>query len=112
MKKLFTILCIPSLIFLYSCETHVVTKKRVLDFNCSNDYQIRFQEETKITQSDTTTNISVVAKKGGTSKKYNLKQARAASGVRYVTADKEIVFWEHQGTFTLYKKEAPICVCQ
>lgn len=98
---------------LTSCvNNNVITKTRNLDFNCSNDFKVTFTESIKITSRDSTGNITVAVKSPRLENEFSMKQARAASGVKYVSEDGKYVFWEHQGEFTFGTEDSTYCLCK
>src|SRR5690606_16479099 len=98
---------------LSSCMFSDTTKKiRNFELTCSNDYTIAFSEKITSKNGDTLSEIFVTVKNPNSSKKFLLKQAVSASGVRYVTEDQKYVFWEHQGEFTWNYMDSLICECK
>lgn len=100
-----------AVLILTACNDSVVTKTRNLEFNCSNDFNVTFTERLKITSSDSIEKITVSVKSPNLKGEFAMKQARAASGVRYVSEDGKYVFWEHQGAFTFGTEDSTYCLC-
>lgn len=104
-----------SLGILASCSetgNGTLTKTRNMEFNCDNNFKLTFQESTVITANDSTTKIKVSVKSPSLNSEYDMKQARAASGVKYETKDGKFYFWEHQGEFTFGTEDSTYCLCK
>ncbi|MNJ91980.1 Membrane-bound lysozyme-inhibitor of c-type lysozyme [compost metagenome] len=111
--RIIGLLGITSICMLTACtEPHVITRTRNLEFNCSNDFKVTFTERIEINLSDTTEKITVAVKSPDLKGDFSMKQARAASGVRYVSEDGKYVFWEHQGEFTFGTEDSTYCLCK
>jgi membrane-bound inhibitor of C-type lysozyme len=101
------------LLALTACTNNTIIKKnRNLDFNCENNFKIRFSEKSTITNSDTTTKITLKVQSPKLNRTFDLEQTRAASGVRYATKDGKYIFWEHQGEFTFGTEDSTYCLCK
>lgn len=83
-----------------------------MEFNCENDFKVHFKESTTITNSDSTTTISVSVKSKNLNEEYIMQQVRAASGVKYATKDGKFIFWEHQGEFSFGTEDSTYCLCE
>ena len=100
-------------LLLGSCMGNSVMKKnRNLEFNCDNDFKLRFTESTTVTNGDSTTKITVKVKSHKLNREYDMKQVRAASGVKYTSKDGNYIFWEHQGEFTFGTEDSTYCLCK
>lgn len=93
-------------------DNQVITKTRNLDLNCNNNFKITFTERLKVTPLDSTLKITTIVTSPKFTGDFSMKQARAASGVRYVSEDGNYVFWEHQGEFTFGTEDSTYCLCK
>ncbi len=95
-----------------ACTGNTVMKKnRNMEFTCDNDFKVIFTESTTITNSDSTNKITVQVKSPKLNGEYDMKQVRAASGVKYTSKDGKFIFWEHQGAFTFGTEDSTYCLC-
>lgn len=92
-------------------NNNVMTKTRNLDLTCSNGFTIMFTERLQVTNFDSTLTITTAVKSRKMNQEISMKQARAASGVRYVSKDGKYIFWEHQGEFTFGTEDSTYCLC-
>lgn len=93
-------------------ENNVMKKNRYMDFDCNNDFHVVFTESITITGSDSTGKITVKVKSPELNREFDMKQVRAASGVKYASKDGKYIFWEHQGEFTFGTEDSMYCLCQ
>ncbi|WP_343633014.1 MliC family protein [Fluviicola sp.] len=89
----------------------VMNKNRHMEFDCSNDFHVVFTESITITASDSTGKITVKVKSPELNRKFDMKQVRAASGVKYASKDEKYIFWEHQGEFKFGTEDSTYCLC-
>lgn len=100
------------ILVLAACNGNTVMKKnRNMEFNCDNNFKVVFTESTTITTSDSTSKITVQVKSPKLNGEYDMKQVRAASGVKYASKDGKYIFWEHQGAFTFGTEDSTYCLC-
>lgn len=91
---------------------NVIKKNRNMEFdNCSNDFKVVFTESITITDTDSTGKITVKVKSPKLNQELDMKQVRAASGVKYASKDGKYIFWEHQGEFTFGTDDSTYCLC-
>lgn len=90
---------------------NVMKKNRSMDFDCSNDFQVIFTESITVTNTDSTGKITVEVKSPKLNREFDMKQVRAASGVKYASKDGKYIFWEHQGEFTFGTEDSTYCLC-
>ena len=103
---------ITGILVLGACAGNSMIKKtRNLDFTCDNDFKVTFTDRISITNSDSTTKITLKVKSLKLSGEYDMKQVRAASGVKYASKDGKYIFWEHQGEFTFGTEDSTYCLC-
>ncbi len=103
---------ITLVLVLAACNGNTVMKKnRNMEFDCSNDFHVVFTESITITNSDSTGKITVKVKSPQLNREFNMKQVRAASGVKYASKDGKYIFWEHQGAFTFGTEDSTYCLC-
>lgn len=93
-------------------ENNVITKTRNLEFDCDNNFHVVFTESITITATDSTEKITVKVKNPKLNREFDMKQVRAASGVKYASKDGKYIFWEHQGEFTFGTEDSTYCLCQ
>ncbi|MDR0802774.1 MliC family protein [Fluviicola sp.] len=112
MKYLIIILITASA--LVSCVNtgRTIKKNRNMEFNCENHFKVTFQESITIISGDSTSKIKVFVKSPSLNGEYDMKQARAASGVKYETKDGKYYFWEHQGEFAFGTEDSVYCLCK
>lgn len=89
----------------------VMKKNRHLEFNCDKDFKVVFTESITITDRDSTRKVTVKVESPKLNDTYDMKQVRAASGVKYTSKDGKYVFWEHQGEFTFGTEDSTYCLC-
>lgn len=92
-------------------ENNVMKKNRNMEFDCNNDFHVVFTESITITNTDSTGKITVKVKSPRFSREFDMKQVRAASGVKYASKDGKYIFWEHQGEFTFGTEDSTYCLC-
>nr|WP_294859834.1 MliC family protein [uncultured Fluviicola sp.] len=110
MKRITSVI---TLILLSACAGNSVTKKhRHMEFNCENDFKVRFTESLTITNGDSTEKITVKVNSLKLNKEFDMHQVRAASGVKYATKDGKYIYWEHQGEFTFGTEDSTYCLCK
>jgi membrane-bound inhibitor of C-type lysozyme len=98
---------------LASCsEPNIKKKVRMLQYNCSNDFTVSFEEETTVTDEDSTTAITVSVDSKNFDKKLKMEQVRSASGVKYATKDGKYIYWEHQGEVIFGTEDSTYCLCK
>lgn len=97
---------------LASCMgNNVVKKSRNLKFECTNDFQVSFSEDITFLNGDSTGKITVRVRSPRLDGEYQMEQAPAASGVKYVSKNGKYIFWEHQGEFSFGTEDSTYCLC-
>jgi membrane-bound inhibitor of C-type lysozyme len=104
---------IIGMLVLGACDGNSVMKKnRNMEFNCENDFKVRFTESLTITNGDSTEKITVKVNSPKLNKEFDMHQVRAASGVKYATKDGKYIYWEHQGEFLFGTEDSTYCLCK
>ncbi len=109
----YTTLGIIGILVLGACAgKNVMKKNRNMDFNCENDFKVSFTENLTITNGDSTEKVTVKVNSPKLNREFDMKQVRAASGVKYATKDGKYIYWEHQGEFSFGTEDSTYCLCK
>jgi membrane-bound inhibitor of C-type lysozyme len=92
--------------------SHVKKINRIMQYSCSNDFSLSFEERTTVTDKDSTTKISVLVKSKSFTKELEMNPVKSGSGAKYATKDGNYFYWEHQGEVSFGTEDSTYCLCK